>query len=159
MADYIGRTIDLVHLHGDDEVKEVLLEQTLAPAGTGGSVATGIKKLIQRFVLELFTEKESMPFLAGRGSSFMIKARQGLLRSQLDVFQAFSQAEVEIRTQLRLEEQSTDPNDERYGSATLLSVSFTTSFISMTIRLTSRAAAGTVTFITPLPIPVFEISP
>jgi len=156
VSDYIGRKVDLVFLHGDSPTGDVLLTQGfVTPDIPSGAVVTGIKKLVQRFLLEFMTERGSMRFLPNRGTEFMTLVREGYLRTQLDVFQAFSQAEVLVRRNLRLEESDDDPDDERYGTSDLDNVAFGDRLIALDISITSLGGSG-VGFIFPLEIPVIR---
>ena len=68
VADYVGRTIDVLAYDGAVPAGEVLLEQIMAQPGEGGKIATGMQKLAQRFILELFTETGSQLYFPNRGT-------------------------------------------------------------------------------------------
>jgi hypothetical protein len=57
---YVGRTSDLLAFDDAAIQGNALLTQTLVKPGQGGALIAGIEKLVQRFILELFTEKGSI---------------------------------------------------------------------------------------------------
>ena len=139
---YVGRTSDLLAFDDASIRGDVLLAQALVKTGQGGALISGIEKLVQRFVIELFTEKGSVQYDQNRGTLFMTQLRAGMLRTSADLFAAFSSAEVDIRNNLRLEESlNNDPADERYTSATLLRATLNGDTANMQIQIVS--AAGT----------------
>jgi hypothetical protein len=135
------RIYDVLALQGAKPMGEVRLEQILFTEAAAGQLCTGVQKLAQRFVLELLTEKGSMLYLPGRGTTFMIQFRQGYLRTETDVFIAFNLALNDLELSLTAEELATDPDDERYALATLDSVSILSGTIVMHVTL--RSLAGT----------------
>jgi len=150
IQDYIGRTVDVVAYAGVVPGQSALLSQTLIPAGTG-EICTGIQKLVQRFLLIVLTEQGSMPFAPTEGTDFMTKARQGYLRTPLDVFAAFSSALVDVKTTLQALQLSTDPLDEQYASASIEAVVITLDSIALTVQISSQAGTS-VNFIMPVTI-------
>mgnify|MGYP000877176217 CR=1 FL=1 len=117
-ADYVGRKVDLLAFHGyDSGDPSAPLEQSLAPDGTGGAVVAGVEKLAQRFLVELLTERGSLPYAAARGCSILSEARQGGWRSAGDVTRSFYSSLVDVRRTLLGLESDSDPDDERYASA------------------------------------------
>ena len=126
IEDYVGRTIDILAYFTDNVgTGEVQLEPSLTANNTGGHLTTGIQKLAQRFLLELLTERGSMTYAPTRGSGFMRDARLGIMLTPLDVMTSFSAALTDIRRNLQLEEKDTDPNDERFDRAEIISVALT----------------------------------
>ena len=113
-VDYIDRTVDLVAFSGPFPSASVPLAMALARDGEGGQIQTGILKLAQRFLLLLLTPRGSTPSLPLAGCDFMPQLQQGLLRSTLDVYAAFSSAVSDIKTQLLAGEATRDPADERF---------------------------------------------
>ncbi len=79
--DYIGRKVDVLAFQGPVPVGEVLLTQSLALEGTGGMVTTGINFLAQRFLIELLTERGSIPHWPIRGTTFMTEIRSQFVRT------------------------------------------------------------------------------
>lgn len=139
VTDYIGRTIDVVAYDNIQPSGESLLQQTLAQPGEGGKIITGIHKLVQRYILELLTERGSIPHLPLRGCQFMEQARLGFFQTSFDVLASFSASQVDVRQNLQLEESISDPDDERFLSAELLTVTLTNGNASVTVQVTSRA--------------------
>lgn len=148
ITDYIGRTIDVLAYDGADPTKRVELQQTLAVTGEGGKIVTGIQKLVQRFLLLLFTDLGSMPYSPDSGTTFMVELRSGALQNQTDVFQAFSRAITSVKTQLRAMELDTDPDDEKFSSAEAGDVTISDYGVTAQVTLTSQASS--VTFIVPI---------
>jgi hypothetical protein len=63
-----------------------------------------------------------------------------MLHTSQDLFSAFSAAELDIRINLRTEENAaTDPEDERYKSASLISASLQGDLAVLNIRVLSVA--------------------
>jgi hypothetical protein len=138
-TDYTGRTVDVLAYRPTYGKPAKSLIAALADETTGGEIVTGIQKLAQRFMLELFTENGTMSYLPDRGCSFMTEARQGGWQTTIDVMAAFSAAIVDISKNLLNEESSLDPDDERYKSAELLSVTLSAGSLAITVKLTSLA--------------------
>jgi len=145
--DYVGRTVDLLSYDtAADEFTPTPVEMTLrlVQPGQSGAATTGIQKLAQRFMLELLTDAGSLIYLPNRGSSFMPELRAGLLRTSADVQDAFLRAELAVRGNLRREQSITDPADEQYVSATLLSSTLAGDRLSLRIRVISAAGSDVV---------------
>jgi len=154
ITDYIGRKIDILAYYTDETgIGETKLEQTMTPTGTGGVITTGIQKLSQRFTLELLTERGSMIYRPTRGCQFMREARLGYLRTPLDVMASFSASLTDIKRNLQLEESESDSSDERFASATVISVSLTGGNASVYVQVTSQAGS-TRTVIAPLAVTI-----
>lgn len=133
------RVYDVLAFQGAKRIGEVRLEQILFDEVAAGMLCTGIQKLAQRFVLELLTEQGSMFYLPDRGTQFMTQFRQGYLRNETDVFIAFNIALNDAELNLTAEELATDPDDERYASATLDSVTIAAGTVVLYVTLMSRA--------------------
>jgi hypothetical protein len=123
--DYIGRTIDVVAFQGSRPRGDTQLTQALALPGSGGAINTGIAKLGQRFLLELLTELGSMVHWPERGSTFMLEVRSQRIRTATDLYAALARGLLDVRRNLRGEDQETDPLDEQYGGAEIVSVELT----------------------------------
>jgi hypothetical protein len=136
-----ARTYDVLAFRGAAPSGEVRLEQSLFGPDDVGEICTGIQKLAQRFVLEFLTEKGSLPHLANRGCTFMTRLRTGLLRTEADVFIAFSFAMNDVELNLTAEEDGSEPDDERFASANLDRVLIEPGLL--TLRVTVRSRAGT----------------
>ncbi len=150
MNTYVGRQIDIAAFQGFPGGQEVLLRQALADDGQSGKLVTGIAKLGQRFLLELLTERGSMPFDTERGSTFMQEARLGYIRSQTDLIAAYTRAMLDISRTLIAEEADSDPLDERFQDAVLASVEFSPGSASMSIQLSSLDPAAQLVIPVPL---------
>lgn len=149
---YIGRTVDVLAFQGGRSGNgEVLLRQELLEGASGGFMTTGIQKLAQRFLLKMFTEEGSMIHLPDEGSRFMTDARTGTLRTALDVEASFAEALLDVQRQLQLEELATDPDDEKFAGAEILSVNLANA--RATIRVRVEAVSGNSTeFIAPIEV-------
>lgn len=137
VADYIGRTYDVLAFRGADATKQVELSQTLADEG--GEICTGIQKLAQKWLLEMLTMQGSMPFLPTRGTTFLTAAFQGRLQTELDVRTAFALAAADIKDNLSKDYTDNTPDDERLESSTLLSVTINPDGLAISVRLLSLA--------------------
>ena len=136
---YIGRTVDHAMYYGMRPERDTQLTQALVLDNEQGALVTGIQKLVQRFALELFTELGSLTYLPQRGTTFMIEARAGYWRHTADVESSFYAALFDVKRNLITEEQETDPDDERFLDATLISVTLVGDYVTMRVKLDSRA--------------------
>jgi len=138
VQDYIGRTVDYLAFDDAEPSGDTLLTQTLVKGGQSGALITGIEKLVQRFLLELLTEQGSLEYQPTRGTFFMTALRHGIVRTSGDLFSEFSAAEATLRDSLRLEEDFvSDPRDERYAGAELISASLFGDTATLSIRVSS----------------------
>ena len=142
VAAYAGRTVDMLAFDDAKASGEAKLSQTLVKPQQSGALTTGIQKLAQRFLVELLTEKGSLEYLPDRGTFFITQIRAGIIHTSQELFAAFSAAELDVRNNLRLEDDiDNDPLDEQYRSANLLTASLFGDTASLTIEVFS--AAGT----------------
>lgn len=149
LASYSGRTYDLLAYQGAVAGGEVLVKQQLLGSDNYGQITTGAQKLAQKFLLILLTERGSVPHFEDFGTEFITDARKGLFVTPLDVFASFASAIVDIKQQLQAEQLSTDPDDEIYDSAEIISVSLSGRTASVVVQL-NTAAGTSVRFIPPL---------
>lgn len=140
--DYAGRTVDYLCFDQAKAQGSSQLAPVLVLPGQSGALITGIEKLVQRFLLELLTDRGSLEYQLHRGTLFLMRIRAGVVRTSQDLFAEFSTAELELRNNLRLEEAITDPADERYAGAELLSASLSGDQISMVIQVNSLAGSS-----------------
>lgn len=138
LSDYLGRTVDVVAFDGLEQGREAQLELTLAAPGGGGKVVTGVQKLVQRFLLEVFKEAGSDPY-STRGTTFMTEAKAGYLNSVPDIHGAFARAILTATINLQEEETGTEPDDERFASAEVLQVTLVDGTASIWVKLLSQA--------------------
>lgn len=115
-------TIDIAAFRLQDNALAV---QQLAGPGDRGITITGAAKLGQRVVLELMTERGSIPYLKDRGTRLVTKMRSGRIRTEFDLFVAFAAASLDVSRNLRSEETEDDPEDERFKSMKCLSLALT----------------------------------
>lgn len=139
VLDYTNRSVDFLAFDDAELSREALLTQVLVKPGETGALIAGISKLVQRFLIELLTEQGTLVYAPDRGTVFMTAIRMGVINTSQDLFAAFSSAEAELRVKLKLEEEDTDPLDERYDFATLLSTSLFGDSATLTIQVNSRA--------------------
>lgn len=144
LADYRGRQLDVYAFRGPvREGHAALLEMELVGVGQGGQAIAGVLKLAQRFLLELLTDRGSIPFLPDRGTYFLTEARMGGWRTHLDVRAAFARAVSFIRRALRAEERDGAlPDDERFGSAEVLNVQIGPGRVRLDIAIQSASGDG-----------------
>lgn len=136
---YQGRTIDYLAFDDAKATGDALLSQALVKPGQSGAITTGIQKLVQRFLLELLTEVGSLDYQPDRGCLFITEIRSGVVRTSAGLFSAFATAESDIRNNLRNEDKFSDPDDERYQRATLISASLSGDLAFLNIRVLSVA--------------------
>lgn len=140
VADYLGRKADILAFQPNKNNTE--LSQTIASDFTGGNLCTGIQKLAQRWVLEFLTPSGSMPYKSKRGCSFIPNVRSGLLRTGLDISSFFASAATDVSVNLKAEDSTTDPDDERFDKAELKGFQ-TSSDGVLTLNVAISSLAGT----------------
>mgnify|MGYP003545155545 CR=1 FL=1 len=142
VLDYVGRSVDLLAFDGMNLDSEALLIQQLVYPGSNGALISGVQKLAQRFLLELLTESSSLQYLPKRGCAFMLEARLGIWRTPADVESAYYSSLLDVKRNLILEEADTDPLDERFASADLISLSLTADKAVAHIQVSSQAGVS-----------------
>jgi len=125
----------------DLAVWNVLAEKT-EPAEMFSTVS-GEKKLVQRFLIELFTPRGSIPFAPQRGTSLMHNWRRGTV-SPVVAHQIFSIAVSEAGSNLMAEETESHPLNERFGGVGIDSVDILFDRIKARLVIYSRAGAMSV---------------
>lgn len=140
--DYIGRTVDIVAFQGSQPRGEVQLQQALVLPGSGGSISTGIVKLGQRFLIELLTERGSVPHRPARGSTFMVEISAQYIRTVTELYAALARGLIDVRRNLRAEETDDDPLDEQYGGAEIVNVELQAGNAKVFIAVRSRDPAA-----------------
>lgn len=150
-APYAGRTVDLVAFYGYDAGDGRELTQALALDGGAGAVVTGVQKLVQRFLAELFTVKGSQLYAPARGCAFLSDARRGAWRTAADVSRSFYASLVDVKKSLQAAESGSEPADEAYGSAELLGVDLSQDRVVLRVAVTSAAGTSRVVY-SPLPL-------
>lgn len=151
LSDYTNRKYDYLGLQNTTGPGDRRLGLELFNKDTSGQITTGAQKLAQRWLLEFMTERGSMPGLPNRGSSFMRAARTGGFRTPINVRTEFAVADLNIKNNLRGEETSDMPDDERFGSAEITNVAIlpgfdvsqksgtTAAFLTLGVKITSLA--------------------
>jgi hypothetical protein len=138
----LGRKVDVLAFVGARPTGSQLLQQDLLRPLEGGQVCVGVQKLAQRWLIEFLTIRGSMKYKPDRGCDFMREVRSQALRTESDVYAAFMAARSQVANNLRAEDLATDPADERYAGAELLSVVIRPDrTVVLTVEITS--AAGT----------------
>ena len=152
VQDYQSRRYDVMAFQGVlPPGKTALLEQALASSASSGSIATGVQKAAQKFVLELLTSRGSWRFLPEQGTDFIAKLKRGELRTELDIFTAFNFAATRIIRKLQADQESSDPDDERIRSASLDKLALSGSTAKLFISI-STAAGDTRQVILPIEV-------
>lgn len=136
---YKGKTVDFLLYDGAQPAGDTQVIPALVQDGQSGALIAGPAKLAQRFLLELLTEKGSLAYDLNRGTFFITQIRSGIARTSADLFQIFASSELDLRTNLRLEDDASFPADERYDSSELLEASFIGDTISLRIKISSAA--------------------
>lgn len=138
LSQYGGRTVDFLAFDDMKVNGDTQLTQALVLPGQTGALITGIEKLVQRFLLELLTERGSLQYTPQRGTLFLTKIRAGMINTSQALFAVFNAAELELRNTLKMEENKlTEPADERYKQATLLAASLLGDVATLSIQVQS----------------------
>lgn len=114
-------------------------DQRLWELDGSGRAVTGILKLAQRVLLELLTVRGSKPFDQNSGTSLLSFIRQGRIRNEIDAHTYFQYAVVELQQNLQTAAADGDPDDERFASLSVLSLTFTPLQLSYRLKLLSAA--------------------
>jgi len=142
ITDYVGRTVDIAAYKGWEIGGRGQVEQALILPGKSGELIAGIEKLVQRFAIELLTEEATLTYLPSRGTTFITNARQGYWRTTGDVQASFNLALLAVTNNLQAEESVNDPDDERFSSAKLTSVSLFGDEVTMSVKIVSLAGTA-----------------
>ncbi len=153
IKDYVGRTVDISAYQGVRPVGDVQLSATLALPGEGGRIVTGPQKVAQRFLVELLKEVASMRFRPAEGTTFLTEARVGAFRTHSDVFGAFRRGVAMAKPLIQRQELDTDPDDERFVDAVIISIAVIPGEAVITAELVTRAGRDR-TYIFPLNVPL-----
>lgn len=139
-AQYGGRTVDFLAFENMKVKGDALLTQTLVLPGQTGALITGIEKLVQRFLLELLTERGSLHYAPQRGTFFITKIRAGMITTSQALFAVFNASELELRNNLKMEENKLiEPADELYKQSNLLAASLLGDVATLSIQVQSMA--------------------
>jgi len=137
-------TYDVAAFQTDPANTGVVPQELWSLTSGDGLLVTGIIKLCQRFLLELFTVKGSIPFDTDRGSSLLTFVRQGNIRNDIDAYIYFQFAVQEVKQYLQSQELATDDPDEQFQTLTIDSVAFSYTAITYHVTLTSNAGSSRV---------------
>jgi hypothetical protein len=142
---YEGRKYDFLGFRNVAPRGERQLGLALYSEDSSGQICVGVQKLAQRWALEFLTEVGSMPGLPERGCEFMAAVRTQTARTEQEIIWAFLSADIDITRNLKNEEYADMPDDEKFKSATLTSVTFYPGYLSLHVMIesvagTSRAA-------------------
>lgn len=102
------------------------------------ATVTGPPRLLQRFAVELLTEKDSIPYLPGRGSPFLAYLR-GRAATETDVFAAFAASLAGLRKNLQADETDADPDDERFSTAKVTGITIEDHRVGLRVTVINRA--------------------
>ncbi len=83
-------------------------------------LTSGAKKLCQKFVIELLTEKGSLEYLPERGTTFLSRIKSA--SKELDVIAAFSVALRQVIKNFKKEYDRDTPSSERLKSASIVNI-------------------------------------
>lgn len=119
------------------------LLQTPLVGDSSGVAATGVDLFLQRLIVELMTDKDSIPGLKGRGSIFLTRLRSKAA-TEADVFAAFAAAMISVKTNLAAEDKSTDPPEEKLQDAQLQQVKIKTGVVDLVIKAINQAGSSAV---------------
>lgn len=97
----------------------LLADQMLAGFGDVGEAVSGPEKAAQRFASAFLTIKGSKPYDTTYGTTFITAARNGAIRTELDVTVYFNQAAADVMYYLNQQLTGNEPNDEVVASVTL----------------------------------------
>jgi hypothetical protein len=126
--------LHLLHSVGDRRPLNISLAN-----GPHGAAVTGVLKLMQWFVMELFTVPGSLRGRPDRGCEFMVDAWRGIWRTPADVQASFTAALVTIKRNRLADETDDLPPEEKFVDATLLEATAQTDSVFLRIRIETEA--------------------
>jgi phage gp46-like protein len=138
VAQFDGRLYDLSIFQGKKSTGMVRLTQELF-GDNSGAICTGIDKLAQRVAIELLTDTSSAPYAGDRGTALLSAVRRGELRTETDVYMAFSLAAARILQLFRSLELDTDPDDERLTELDVVTLQLEPDRLKLTMRIVTQA--------------------
>lgn len=140
-TDYTGRSVDLLIFQGLQPTGET---QVALALGSAGEVVTGIQKLSQSFTSIFLTDIGSIHHDPTVGTSFVSSMRQGRLQDEMDLKSEFALAVENVRQQLALALDATNPPpaDEIFASATLRNFNMDREASKITLVVALTSAAG-----------------
>jgi len=106
----------------DIELWHVEPDGMVTAAGLTGVPISGIRKLVQRWLIAFLQDPDSKLYKHRRipyGTYFMPQLRKGMMRSEMDVVGGFALSRAMVRGALESEQRPTDPPDELYKDSTL----------------------------------------
>lgn len=151
-TNYSNKPIDILAFQGVQSIGMASLAPDLF--AKGGSVCTGIQKLIQEWVILMMTPKGSIRFYPQRGTDFYNDIMQSF--NENDAYCSFLISNAETIDQLKEEETDNTPEDEKIKSVELNSLSIKEDCLSLSVTITSEAGTSS-TLVLPIssnPIPV-----
>lgn len=104
---------------------------------------TGPEKLVQRFLIEFFTAYGSDVYRPTRGTIFLTEWRKGVT-NETQLFQIFALAEHQARINLKNEETSDDPDNERYVQTRITKIEIAQDTVRLHLLTESRDGNATV---------------
>lgn len=135
-SNYNNKSVDVVAFHGVTPVGYSRLRQNLFLEASG-EVCTGIQKLVQRWLCIFLTPIGSQTFNPNRGTRFMLDIFH--VGSESAIFSTFYFANSDTIAQLKEEDFTGTPNDERIDSVKLTKISLYLDTLSLYIHITSKA--------------------
>lgn len=132
-TNYHNRLIDVSIFQGIKETGKVTVDQSLF--NNGGAVCTGIQKLIQRWLVTFLTPIGETKFHPEWGTSFLEEASG--FRTEIDAQISFYTCNANACAQLRDEEDTDMPYEERIDRVELDDISVGTTGFNLSVRLYS----------------------
>lgn len=149
VADYAGRTSDAAILRPRYTATNGLSTiSDLSMGQDGGAMCTGVQKVAQKWLVIFLTQRGSVRYRPLRGTDFPAAIVNGSIRTDADLVTAFSIAADQVAEQMAADALPTDPLDEQFVSATLVSASVPgNGTATLSVKITTAAgAARTVVF-------------
>lgn len=142
--DYEGRKVDLAIFRRKSESVWAELEGAFGGLNDSGTAVTGVLKLGQSVLLELFTQQGSLFYKQFQGSSLPRELGSGAISSPRDLLAGVSRALLAVETNIKARETEDTPADERYGRVTVESVAWNPGNAIIYLRITSADPAATI---------------
>lgn len=151
-TNYTGRTRDVSILQYPDATK--VDAQTVLPSfGKVSRFCAGVQKLIQKYLIILFTNLDSQTYYPSFGTNLLYTLKAGISPvDSLAAAQIFNLASFEAVNTLKAYQATNETlaTDEQLASAELTNITLIGGFVSFEVTLTTVAGEA-IDFIVPLP--------
>jgi hypothetical protein len=145
MLDFVspipGRRVDLLVFPHPNPGQLLRLSPSLQ-LSSGGQATTGLQKLAQMIVVQLYSSSRQRLYDKQRATTFIDDITNGIIRTAADARRSFEFARLDLLNQaLRDTETVSRPLDEQLSDIVLQDVAIDSPVLSLTFSIVSRAGS------------------